>query len=257
MSRPLLQTRGLDVTIGGKAVCLGLDLSVPAGQSLAILGRNGVGKSTLLATLAGLRPAASGEIRLDGLPLGELSLRRIAQLRAFLPQTLNDPFACTVMETALIGRHPHLGRWDWESTADRQLATEALAAVELAGLEEREVHTLSGGERQRLGLAMLLVQAPRLFLLDEPLAHLDPHHGLAALRLLREQTTSSGAGIAIVLHDANLALRWCDRALLLYGDGEYGEGTVEAMLNAENLARLYGHPLRTLDNDGWPWFVPA
>jgi iron complex transport system ATP-binding protein len=101
------------------------------------------------------------------------------------------------------------------------------------------------------------VQAPRLFLLDEPLAHLDPHHGLAALRLLREQTTTTSAGIAIVMHDANLALRWCDRALLLYGDGECGEGSVDEMLIAENLARLYGHPLRTLDNDGRPWFVPA
>jgi iron complex transport system ATP-binding protein len=103
---------------------------------------------------------------------------------------------------------------------------------------------------------MLLVQAPRLFLLDEPLAHLDPHHGLAALRLLREQATAA-AGVVVVLHDANLALRWCDRALLLFGDGECVEGEVGAVIGADNLSRLYGHPLRALEDGGMPWFVPA
>ncbi len=254
---PLLETRRLDVEVGGKAVCTGLDLAVVPGQVLAILGRNGVGKSTLLTTLAGLRPAQGGAIVCDGVPLAELSPRRLALLRGYLPQQLTDPFAATVLETALIGRHPHLGRWDWETAADRRLALSALEAVELAGFAEREVHTLSGGERQRLGLAMLLVQSPRLFLLDEPLAHLDPHHGLAALRLLREQAAAAGAGVIVVLHDANLALRWCDRALLLFGNGEAVEGPVGEVVEAANLSRLYGHPLRSLDDGGRPWFVPA
>jgi iron complex transport system ATP-binding protein len=254
---PLLETRGLDVTIGDECVCRGLDLKLSAGKILAILGRNGVGKSTLLASLAGLREPAAGEILLEGSPLAELSPKRIAQIRAYLPQQLHDPFASTVLETALIGRHPHLGRWNWESAADRHLAREALAAVELGGLEERDVHTLSGGERQRLGLAMMLVQSPRLYLLDEPLAHLDPHHGLSALKLLREQTLSADAAVIIVLHDANLALRCCDVALLLYGDGESCQGAVAETLDANNLSRLYGHPVRALDAGGRPWFVPS
>ena len=254
---PLLEARNLDVAIGGLDVCRGLELRLAAGRLLAILGRNGVGKSTLLATLAGLRPAQGGELRVEGLPLAELSPRRLAQLRGYLPQQVHDPFASTVLETALIGRHPHLGRWDWESAADRRLAGDALAAVELAGCEEREVHTLSGGERQRLGLAMLLVQSPRLYLLDEPLAHLDPHHGLAALQLLRQRAAASGCAVAVVLHDANLALRCCDEALLLFGGGECRLGDVAATLHADNLTRLYGHPLRALDDAGRPWFVPA
>jgi iron complex transport system ATP-binding protein len=254
---PLLETRGIDVDIGEHRVCRGLDLQLSAGNILAILGRNGVGKSTLLTTLAGLREPAAGAILLEGSPLAELSPKRIAQIRAYLPQQIHDPFASTVLETALIGRHPHLGRWDWESAADRRLAQDALVAVELGGLEERSVHTLSGGERQRLGLAMLLVQSPRLYLLDEPLAHLDPHHGLSALKLLRERASTAGAAVVVVLHDANLALRYCDSALLLYGDGESCLGPVAEILNADNLSRLYGHPLRALDEAGRPWFVPA
>jgi iron complex transport system ATP-binding protein len=254
---PLLETRSLEVGIGELSICRGLDLQLKSGEVLAILGRNGVGKSTLLATLAGLRQQQAGDILLEGSPLAELTPRRTAQLRAYLPQHVHDPFASTVLETALIGRHPHLGRWDWESASDRRLALEALAAVELDGLEDRDVHTLSGGERQRLGLAMLLVQSPRLYLLDEPLAHLDPHHGLAALQLLRRQAAAAGAAVVVVLHDANLALRYCDLALLLYGDGESGLGPVANVLECENLSRLYGHRLRVLDEDGRPWFVPA
>jgi iron complex transport system ATP-binding protein len=254
---PLLETRALTAAVGEVTAVRGLDLLLRAGEVLAILGRNGVGKSTLLATLAGLRPPAGGEVLIEGSPLAALEPRRLAQVRAYLPQHVHDPFASTVLETALIGRHPHLGRWDWESAADRRLALDALAAVELGGLEEREVHTLSGGERQRLGLAMLLVQTPRLYLLDEPLAHLDPHHGLAALQLLRTQAVSTGAAVIVVLHDANLALRYCDSALLLYGDGECSHGTAAQVIDAAALSRLYGHPLRRIDDDGRPWFVPA
>ncbi len=253
---PLLEARRLEVAIGGRRVCRGLDLAVVPGQILAILGANGVGKSTLLATLAGLRPADGGDILIDGLPLAELSPRRTALLRGYLPQQLHDPFSSTVLETALIGRHPHLGRWDWESAADRRLAQAALAAVELGGFEDRDVHTLSGGERQRLGMAALLVQAPRLLLLDEPLAHLDPHHGMVALRLLRERA-AAGAACVVVLHDANQALRWCERALLLYGEGGCDEGEVAAVIDAGRLSRLYGQPLRALDDDGRPYYVPA
>jgi iron complex transport system ATP-binding protein len=254
---PLLEARAIDVTIGDHCVCRQLDLRLDSGKVMAILGRNGVGKSTLLATLAGLRNSAAGDILLQGSPLAELTPKRIAQIRAYLPQQMHDPFASTVLETVLIGRHPHLGRWDWESAADRHLARDALAAVELSGLEDRDVHTLSGGERQRLGLAMLLVQSPRLYLLDEPLAHLDPHHGLSALQLLRRQADSTGAAVIVVLHDANLALRYCDTALLLYGDGESSQGHVTETISAENLTRLFGHPLRALDEAGRPWFVPA
>jgi len=253
----LLSVRDLDVNIGSVRVAAGLGFDLAAGERLAILGRNGTGKTTLLSTLAGLRKAEAGSVSLCGESYETLGPRRAAQLRGLLPQGHLDAFQSTVLETALIGRHPHVGRWAWEGREDARIAREALAAVDLAGLGGREVHTLSGGERQRLAIAALLAQQPRLYLLDEPLAHLDLNHQIAVLELLSRRARADGVGIVMVLHDINLALRYADRALLLFGESRTLEGPVEAVLTAESLSRLYGHPLRELRDGGARHFVPA
>ena len=117
----LLEACGLRVDVGGRTVVQHLDLALRPGERLAVLGRNGAGKSSLLATLAGLRSPAAGEIRLQGKPYADRPARDAARLRAWLGQVHYDPFASTVLETVLTGRHPHLGRWDWESAADARL----------------------------------------------------------------------------------------------------------------------------------------
>ena len=253
----LLSVGDLDVNIGSVRVAAGLGFDLAAGERLAILGRNGTGKTTLLSTLAGLREAEAGSVSLCGQSYETLGPRRAAQLRGLLPQGHLDAFQSTVLETALIGRHPHVGRWAWEGRGDERIAREALAAVDLAGLGGREVHTLSGGERQRLAIAALLAQQPRLYLLDEPLAHLDLNHQIAVLELLSRRARADGVGIVMVLHDITLALRYADRALLLFGESRTLEGPVEAVLTAESLSRLYGHPLRELRDGGARHFVPA
>ncbi len=253
----LLSTRGLDVAIAGRTLVCGLDINLNGGETLAILGRNGSGKTTLLHTLAGLRPPIGGGIELCGKQYLAHGPRGAARLRGLLAQTQSDAFPASVLETALIGRHPHLGRWAWESATDERIARDALSAVGLQGLETREVHTLSGGERQRLGLATLLTQQPLLYFLDEPLAHLDLAHQIAILELTRRYAAECGAAFAIVLHDMNLALRYCRRALLLFGDGRWQEGTSEEVLTAANLSELYGHPLRELSNGDSRYFVAA
>ena len=253
----LLSVRDLDVNIGSVRVAAGLGFELAAGERLAILGRNGTGKTTLLSTLAGLRKAEAGSVSLCGESYETLGPRRAAQLRGLLPQGHLDAFQSTVLETALIGRHPHLGRWAWEGREDERIAREALAAVDLAGLGSREVHTLSGGERQRLAIAALLAQQPQVYLLDEPLAHLDLNHQIAVLELLSRRARADGVGIVMVLHDINLALRYADRALLLFGESRTLEGPVAAVLTAESLSRLYGHPLREMRDGGARYFVPA
>ncbi|MBA3032081.1 MAG: ABC transporter ATP-binding protein [Gammaproteobacteria bacterium] len=272
----ILQARALTVSIGPHRVCAGLDLDLAAGERLAILGRNGVGKSTLLATLAGLRAPDAGEIRLDGRTYAELGIKTAARLRGWLGQERGDPFASTVLETVLTGRHPHLDRWAWESSIDKDIARAALQSLGLAGMEERAIQTLSGGERQRAAIATLLAQQPRLYLLDEPLAHLDLNHQIATLELFAQETRRAApsvsrppggrtpqsgvlggesscarresVAVAMVLHDPNFALRFCDRALLLFGDGCHVEGPVAAVLDVDSLSRLYGHPLRRVEN---------
>lgn len=256
MSAPLLEARQLVVEVGGRCVVSQLDLAVGAGERVAILGRNGAGKSTLLSTLAGLRQPAGGAVLLDGEDCTLLLPRQAALRRAWLGQFQADPFGSTVLETALTGRHPHLGRWDWESTRDAELARGALKAVGLDAMEKRQIHTLSGGERQRLAIATLLTQAAPLYLLDEPLAHLDLNHQMAVLELFAGAARDSGAGLIMVLHDPALAHRFCDRALLLYGDGRTESAAVDAILTAKTLSELYGYGLRQLEDRGHRCFIP-
>jgi iron complex transport system ATP-binding protein len=248
----ILQARQLAVSVGLHKVCLDLDLDLAPGTRLAILGRNGAGKSTLLSTLAGLRAPDAGTLLLGGQSYADLGLHASAKFRGWLGQDRSDPFASTVLETVLTGRHPHLGRWAWESDADKEIARDALAAMGLAGMEQREVHTLSGGERQRVAIAALLAQSPRLYLLDEPLAHLDLNHQIATLELLSRRAREEGVAVAMVLHDPNFALRYCDQAVLLYGDSRHVAGPAAEAIDAETLSALYGHPLRRVEN----FFIP-
>lgn len=256
---PLICTRNLSVRIGGHSICRALNWQVNPGERWAVLGKNGVGKSTLLATLAGLRAPDAGELTIGGVSLAptfhSAAHRHLAKIRGYLTQHQTDPFPSTVMETALIGRHPHLGRWDWESAADREIARAALAEVDLADFSEREVQTLSGGERQRLAVAQLLTQQPPLFLLDEPLTHLDLSHQVAVMELFTRQA-AAGATVVAVLHDPGFAVRYCEHALLLFGNGEWLAGPATDIVTTENLSRLYGHPLRELRAEELRWFVP-
>jgi iron complex transport system ATP-binding protein len=242
--------------MAGRDLVHGLDMDLAPGGILAILGRNGSGKTTLLHTLAGLRAPAAGTIAIRGESIAAMKPAALALLRGVLLQQQLDAFPATVLETALIGRHPWLDRWAWETAADASIAQDALAAVGLSGFASRDVHTLSGGERQRLAIATLLTQEPRLAFLDEPLTHLDLNHQIGVLELISQQAREKRMAVVMVLHDINLARRYADRALLLFGDGRTVGGPVAEVLNAETLSQLYGHRLRRIELDGGDYFIP-
>jgi len=255
MSR--LEAEQLGIRIGEIKVCSHLDLRINAGESWGLLGRNGVGKTTLLHTLAGLRRPDCGSEKLDGMPLISHSRRSIARHLGVLLQEHQDTFPASVMETVLIGRHPYLGPLQWEGAADYTAARESLSAVGLEGMETRDIATLSGGERRRLGIATLLAQDPRVLLLDEPINHMDLHHQILILDLLKQKTLTDAKSMLIVLHELNLAIRYCDYFLLLYGEGETLQGTSEAVLTQPNLERLYGHPLQPLQSPRGTIWLPC
>ncbi len=250
MSPPVLSTRRLSLHIGGTEVCRDLNLEIQTGQCWGILGPNGAGKTTLLHVLAGLHPADSGEILYGQHPLPDLDARQQALWRGLLFQDGLGGFPGTVFETVLAGRHPHLGRLGWETPQDLGLAQAAMEATGLQGLEQRNVQSLSGGERQRMEIAMLLAQAPRLALLDEPSNHLDPDQQILMLRLLRKHFTDSGRAMVMVLHDINLAMRFCDHLLLLRGNGHHRAGPLTEMATEDNIRWLYQHPVLLLQAEG-------
>lgn len=238
-----LAARGLSVSIGTVQVCHALDLDIETGSRWAILGVNGVGKTTLLSALAGLRAPDAGAVLIDGAPLAALPPRRRARRLGLMAQEdsfhISDP-ETTALEVALLGRLPHLEWWRGESAHDRELARTALAAVGLSDIADRRAAMLSGGERRRLALAALLAQEVPLCLLDEPTSHLDLHQQIAFMDLL---VGWDGRTLVMTLHDVNLAARYCTHALLLFGAGQWCAGPVAGMLSAEVLTRLYRHPV--------------
>ena len=252
----LLETRALQVTIGDTAVCRDLDLTIKTGERWCILGCNGAGKTTLLLTLAGLRLPQSGRIILQQQVLSALPRRQIARRIGILFQDQTDAFPANVLDTVLTGRHPWLGPLQWEGTADLEKARTALRAVGLAGIEERSVTTLSGGERRRLGIATLLTQDPQLLLLDEPTNHLDVHHQIRILQLVTDLVAAGDRALLLVMHDLNLAARYCNRFLLLFGDGETAQGNAAEVLTRSSLERLYRHPLLPLQGPRGQVWIP-
>ena len=253
---PLLAASAVSVRAGARELVHGLSAGFNAGEVIAILGRNGSGKTLTLHTLAGLREPAEGVIWLDGVAMLQMRRRALALRLGLLPQDLEDAFVSTAIETVLIGRHPHLSLWQWESAQDERIAREALRAVDMEEFALRRSDTLSGGEQRRVAVAALLAQQPAIYLLDEPTNHLDPHHQLAVLTLFRG-LADCGRTVITTLHDPTLAARFADRVLLLFGDGRWSLGPVGTTLTAASLSELYVAPMIELGRDGRRVFVTA
>ena len=252
----VLECRGVTVRVPGRELVCGLHAALRPGRVLALLGRNGAGKSSLLHVLSGIAAPAEGEVLLAGRPVAAWPRRDLARQLGMLMQASEDPFPGTVLDTALVGRHPHIDFWQWESDADRTVARRCLAAMDLAGLEARDVGTLSGGERRRLAIATVLAQDPQVFLLDEPIQQLDPQHELSVLRRLRA-LAEAGRTVVLSLHDPGLAARFADDVLLLFGDGRWRLGPVRETLHESAIGELYGIAVKELCWNGGRTFVPA
>lgn len=253
----LFSCENLGISIGGKQICRNMQLGINAGQCWGILGRNGVGKTTMLHTFARLRSPGSGSLKLLDKSFQHWSRRSFAQTLGIVAQDSQDPFSATVLETVLIGRHPYISVWQTESAEDMAMAKAALTAVSLDDLASRDINTLSGGERQRVALATVLVQSPQLFLLDEPTNHLDLHHQVNLLGMLVQHARDKSAAIVMTLHDINLAARFCDHLILLFGDGEVAHGPTDALLSEDNLQRLYGHRIVKIESESGRAFLPG
>lgn len=250
----LLQCSNLNVEVAQRRLVSDLSFTLPRGSITCMLGCNGAGKTLTLHTLAGLRPPAGGHVSVEGRSLHEWPRRDLARRLGLLTQTTEDPFPSTVIETALVGRHPHIGFWQWENDTDRDIANHALAAVGLTDFQARDIATLSGGERRRVAIAAVLTQDPDVMLLDEPVNHLDPHQQIEVLRLLRARA-DAGHSVLMSLHDAGLAARFADQVLLLFGNGEWSCGATNVVLTEESITRLYGTPVIELSWAGGRTFI--
>jgi iron complex transport system ATP-binding protein len=252
-----LACQSLDVSIGGKLICRDLNLELCSGQFWGLLGPNGIGKTTLLKCMAGLTTPDSGTVLLESQAMDKLPRRTIARLLGMLQQHTVYVFDASVLETALTGRHPHLGYWEREGVNDKQSALEAIQAVDLEGFEDRSVTGLSGGEARRLAFAALIVQEPSILLLDEPTNHLDIKHQIRIMDRVENQVTEQGRSAMTALHDVNLAARYCSHILMLSGNGEWQAGPVAELLTQEKLEHLYQCPVESVLTSHGRRFLPG
>jgi len=248
MTQTLLSARALGVRIGACRAVDALDLSVERGQFWGVLGPNGIGKTTLLKTLAGVHAPDRGQVFLGDRPIESLPRRAIARRLGMLLQNTQYAFDASCEQTALVGRHPHLTPWSRETRADRALARRALEEAGLLDLAERSCMDLSGGESRRLALATLMVQDPDVMLLDEPTNHLDPANQVAILDVLIDRIGDRKKAAVMALHEINLATCYCSHVLMLFGDGQWKAGPTAELLNETNLSRLYRCRMRLVDD---------
>ena len=251
-----LKADKLTVKIGTVTACQDLSVTFRSGQVWSVLGRNGIGKSTLLRTLAGLRRPETGTLLWGAISLDLISRRKRAQTIGILFQDQDPTFPATVLETALTGRHPWLSLFEGERETDIDMALQTLKQLGLDGMEHRELWSLSGGERRRVDLAALVLQKTQVALLDEPANHLDLHYQVDVIGRLIHDWQRGGGIVIMVMHDVNLAMRFSDHLLLLYGDGETNHGNATDLATEDNFSRLYGHSLRCYPANGQHFFVP-
>jgi iron complex transport system ATP-binding protein len=209
----IVAARDLGWRAGDTRVVEAVTFAIGPGEFVALMGRNGAGKSTVMDLLAGLRRPDSGAVVLAGRPLHEWTAIQRAQRIGHLPQVLRTQSPLTVEQIVMMGRYPHSPRRS-ESTADREVADRAMRDCDCQRFRHRALSTLSGGERQRVLLAACLAQQPALLLLDEPSTFLDVDQQLQAFAMLRARADQGTACIA-VSHDLNLALTFCTRIIVL------------------------------------------
>ena len=251
-----LSTHDLRIEIGDVVVCRDLCTTFLPGQVWTILGSNGVGKSTLLRTLAGLYQPIAGQVSFDGEPLADIPRRKRARQIGILFQEHADVFPLTVMETVLTGRHPWCSPLQGESALDLERVDQVLGQVGLNGFQDRNLFSLSGGERRRVDLAALAVQDSAVVLLDEPSNHLDPRHQVTLLGGMIDKWRRARRTVVMVLHDINLAVRFSDYLVFLYGDGKASHGLVAEMATEGHFSRLYDQPMGRYQANDRDLFFP-
>ncbi|CAG9180068.1 ABC transporter ATP-binding protein [Cupriavidus pinatubonensis] len=240
---PTLSLHDVSLRTGTRVLVDGLSLEIAPAQLWCVAGPNGVGKSTLMGVLSGLRRADGGSASLDGTPLERLSPATLARQRAFLPQAVHDTFSMSVLDAVRVGRHPHLSGWGWTGRDDDAVVRAAIDAMDLETLSARDVLTLSGGERQRAALAAVLAQQAPLLLLDEPVSHLDLRHQIMVLEVLASLARAGRHAIVVILHDLNLARRYATHALLMSEDGTALHGPAHQVLTPEQCSRALRTPI--------------
>ena len=237
--RPSIEIADLTFEIDAARLLDKVNWHAKAGEFIGVIGPNGAGKTTLLRTLAGLLQRTSGDVLVKGAEIESIPVKELAQMLGRVSQEAPSTYGFTGMEVVVMGRYPHMTRFQVEGDSDRAIAMEAMRRTETLEFSDRSVASLSGGERQRIFVARALAQKPNILLLDEPTANLDIQYQLKILEIVKGAANQGMTAVAAI-HDLSLAARYCDRLVLLAGGKVIADGRPDQVLTSENLENAYG-----------------
>lgn len=232
-----------------KDICLEVD----GAQFVSILGPNGVGKSTLIHCINKILVPSKGVVTIDGSDVKEISLKELAKLVGYVPYTSSDTFPLTVVDTVLMGRHPHS---KWKSLdRDLDIVYDTLKLMGIEDLAMRPFNELSAGQRQKVMLSRGLVQEPNILLLDEPTANLDVRHQLEVTKILLDLAREKSITIVMISHDLNIAAKYADNMILMYDGSIFAVGKPHEVLTEDNLRIVYGVDSMVINDEGRPHVI--
>ncbi|MEM3502318.1 MAG: ABC transporter ATP-binding protein [Candidatus Bathyarchaeia archaeon] len=244
----LIKVDGVVFSYDSHEALSNVSFEVDQGEFIGVIGPNGAGKSTLLRVMSKILRPRSGAVLLNDVDIQGMSERSVAKDMGFVAQDNTITFGFKVRDIVLMGRNPHLGRFDSESIQDIKIAEESMAKTGVSHLAERLITEVSGGERQRVLIARALTQTPRILLLDEPTLHLDISSQLEIMDLLKRLNAELKLTVVSVYHDFNLAARYCERLLLMNKGRIEALGTPKNVLTEDNLRRVFGIDVHTYYN---------
>ena len=247
--------RGLRVSRDRTPILHGVDLTVPAGSWVSLVGPNGSGKTTLMFALAGLI-GSTGHVEIEGMTPRGVGRRRLARTVAMMPQRPVVPDGVTARELISLGRTPHIPRFGTESASDVVVVDTIIHRLDLHDLSGRIATTLSGGELQRVVLARALAQQPRVLLLDEPTSALDIGHQQQVLDLVDELRRETGLTVVAAMHDLTSAAQYGERLALLADGRVVADGPPGAVLTGERIAQVYGARVEVVARADGPAVLP-
>ncbi|SFM13845.1 ABC transporter ATP-binding protein [Marinobacter zhejiangensis] len=245
--------QSLGVAVGGTEILRNITLDFANGEVTALLGHNGSGKSTLLKALARQLSPKGGTLSLNGTPFSQIGQRDFARQVGYMPQHPPATDGLTVRELVALGRYPWKGPLGRYQPDDHRIIDQAIDDTGLGSFSHRSVDTLSGGERQRAWIALLLAQQTRCLLLDEPISALDVLHQVETLRLIRSLARKRGLTVIMVLHDVDLAARFCDRLVALKAGTLTADGSPHETMNSPTLESIYGVPMGVMERAPGHW----
>ncbi|MDR2020557.1 MAG: ABC transporter ATP-binding protein [Treponema sp.] len=248
----MISVKNISFSYGANDVLKDISFDVPQGECVGILGNNGAGKSTLITCLNKIRAPKTGRVYIDGRDIIKMGRLETARHISYVAQK-NELSQMTVFDSVLLGRKPYI-KWA-VSQEDMDICGAMIDRVGLSKFKLRYINELSGGELQKVVLARALVQHPRLLLLDEPTSNLDPRNQYEMLALIRRLARERSISVLIVIHDLNLALRYCDKFLFVRGGLVFSYGGGEVM-TPENIAAVYGMTVAVETVKGVPVVIP-